>query len=257
MDCIRFRSFGTNIITSGQNKHLEVYKVRARNHIYYGLPHFCFVVGSENSLVNFEFQSTLSFYITKSRMPRGGCSIIIAGLHVDLLKQALMSVSGSPEKLFLIWLFFCIFLIFLAEVFPDFVIVAAPLFFITPRRALLWRYHQFFRRVQSPWNLAHSCWLRVDQRLPPAASSFSPQLDCLGCRLMPRLSHFRILLGLAFPFFDSPRQASEAPLTITQGERFLQVTVVPFLRLPIVHIAPSTPTSSVLSLVPASFCALK
>ena len=64
MDCIQSRSFGTNIITSGQNKDLEVYKVRARNHIYYGLPHFCFVVGSEDSLVNFEFQSTISFYIT-------------------------------------------------------------------------------------------------------------------------------------------------------------------------------------------------
>ena len=66
----------------------------------------------------------------------------MAGFHVDLLKHSSMSVSGTPVNLFLTWLIFCIsslrdtflngiLLIFLVEVFPDFIIVAAPVYFVT------------------------------------------------------------------------------------------------------------------------------
>ena len=77
-------------------------------------------------------------------------------------------------------------------------------------------------------HLAHSCWPRVDQRLPPAGSGFSSRVDYLVCRLGPRLSLYRVLLRLAFPLFDSIRETSEAPSATAHQERSLQVTVVPF-----------------------------
>ena len=43
---------------------------------------------------------------TKRDVASGGCCMFIAGLLVDQLKHARMSLSGTPLKLFLIWLFF-------------------------------------------------------------------------------------------------------------------------------------------------------
>ena len=40
-------------------------------------------------------------------VPSGGCCRFTARLPVDRLKQARESVSGTPVKLFFIWLFFC------------------------------------------------------------------------------------------------------------------------------------------------------
>ena len=95
--------------------------------------------------------------------------------------------------------------------------------------------------MQSRRNLAHSCWPRVDQRLPPAASLFSTCLDCLECRLGQGLSLCRIVLELALPLFESAREASEAPSAIVHGKSFLQVTVVPISVFAIVQIILFTP----------------
>ena len=40
-------------------------------------------------------------------VPSGGCCRFTAGLQVDRLKQARESVTGTPVKIYLYWLFFC------------------------------------------------------------------------------------------------------------------------------------------------------
>ena len=56
-----------------------------------------------------KFWSNLTKLSPKIRcdVPSGGCCMFTARLQVDRLKQALESVSGTPVKLYLYWLFFC------------------------------------------------------------------------------------------------------------------------------------------------------
>ena len=114
---------------------------------------------------------------SKCDFQSGGCCIFIAGLQVDLVKQALGSVSGTPVKLFFTWLFFCtsntrdiffigISLIFLSETLEVFVgnaVLLAPVLLSNLGRAPLCPCRQLPHRVQSPRNLAHFCWRQVVQ----------------------------------------------------------------------------------------------
>ena len=60
-------------------------------------------------------QEVLKFWSTLTKLspsircdvPSGGCCRFTAGLQVDQLKQARESVSGTPVKLYFIWLLFC------------------------------------------------------------------------------------------------------------------------------------------------------
>ena len=60
-------------------------------------------------------QEVLKFWSTLTKLspsircdvPSGGCCRFTAGLRVDRFKQARESVSGTPVKLYLNWLFFC------------------------------------------------------------------------------------------------------------------------------------------------------
>ena len=60
-------------------------------------------------------QEVLKFWSTLTRLspsirchvPRGGCCRFTARFQVDRMKQARESVSVSPVKLYLNWLFFC------------------------------------------------------------------------------------------------------------------------------------------------------
>ena len=106
--------------------------------------------------------------------------------------------------------FICISIIFLLEDFTGLLTVAAPVFFTdSEETSTLRRYHQLFQRMQSPRNIAHSCWPRIGQRLALAASWFFPQLKYPRCFLDPGLSLYRVLLGLALPLFDLVREVSE------------------------------------------------
>ena len=46
--------------------------------------------------------------IIKCDVSNGGCCKFTAGIYVDRVKQARISVSGTPVKWFITWLFFCI-----------------------------------------------------------------------------------------------------------------------------------------------------
>ena len=79
--------------------------------------------------------------------------------------------------------FIGISLIFTQEVFPAFVIVAAHVSFTTSQKSSTLLVSSIVPLGAVTPEPGTYCWLRVDQRLPQAASSFSVQMDCLGCRL--------------------------------------------------------------------------
>ena len=64
-DCIRSRSTAANILTSGQNRDLEVNTKCARDYHNLCLPHFCFVIRSKDGLIFLDrLQVTVSLNIT-------------------------------------------------------------------------------------------------------------------------------------------------------------------------------------------------
>ena len=68
-------------------------------------------------------------------------------------------------------------------------------------RAVLYLYRLPLQRVQSFWNLVHSCWRQVVQRFLSASSLSAPRLDDLGCHSGPGLSREQLSLGIASPLF--------------------------------------------------------
>ena len=82
--------------------------------------------------------------IIKCDVSIGGCCMFTAGIYVDRVKQARVSVSRTPVKWFITWLFFCVsntrdtfflgtFFIFLSgafEIFIGLVVVSAPVLLV-------------------------------------------------------------------------------------------------------------------------------
>ena len=177
----------------------------------------------------------------KCDVPRGGCCMFIAGLHVDRLKHARMSVSGTPVKLFLSWLFFCISntsktffmgisLIFLSGVFGVFVFFIAseesstlPVSSIVPQGTV----------TPEPGTL-----LLATSR-PAASTSSSMSCSTPGSprvSLRSRIVTLRLLLGSALPLSGLVR---EAPSGTAHEEHPLQVWFfLPLSLMLVVLVAP-------------------
>ena len=125
--------------------------------------------------------------------------MFIAELQVDRLKQARGSASGTPEKLFFTWFFFCtsdtwdtffigISLIFLSgapDVFSGNVTLQFPFSLSILRRVPLCPCRLFFHRVQSPRNLAHSYQRPIVQLFLSICALSAPRLGHLGYHLDP------------------------------------------------------------------------
>ena len=142
-----------------------------------------------------KFESTMTKLSPSIRcdVPSGGCCRFTAGFEVAQLKQALGSVSGTPVKLYLNWLFFCtsttrdtffagIFCILLSGALE---LPISGVVSLSPCLITVWVVLcpclRTFHRVPSPRNLAHPCWRLVVQLSLSASSPFVPRLGHPRC----------------------------------------------------------------------------
>ena len=91
--------------------------------------------------------------------------------------------------------------------------------------------HRSFHRVQSPRNLARSCWSPVVQLFLPASAESAPRLDHLGCHSDLGLLLCRLLSEFAPLLFGLVCEASDAASVTAHEEHPLRVSFFPLLSL--------------------------